>query len=481
MNSAILNSDAAQFRLPRRLANAGSRAKSSLAQWMAQLSVITLLCISITAPGIPLSEDLKIKVEQIMLPVIAVIYLMLLLAGLAKKCRFHTMFIAGALFCFAVIVSMMYGVGILHHTLILRDYFEIPKAWLPVAFFWFAYEADLTEESQRRVLNYFGATILVMCLIAWLQFIHVPFLFKLDDIYGVPQHNVDALASARRVYSTLGNANVLGQLMSWCVVAFTMASLFRVGNRFFNLTIAFMSLITMVMTGSRYGLLTTCLGLGMIFLLPSASRRRNTARLGLLILFLPLFAWMFSAVGQRYKDTQERFVELEHPTEVHSVRERVDDLWLEAAEYITTSPLVGHGPAKILFTAVYTDSEYLDIMKEYGILGLLPFLALYLLPLYLIWRGIRAGRRAGPLLEPRMEATYLMLRLGFIVGVTAMVMNIGEFTFYNVELQAAVWIILGLGARAAKSIEDAAGLPARRRASFRRPVNTRIERDFVRP
>jgi hypothetical protein len=40
----------------------------------------------------------------------------------------------------------------------------------------------------------------------------------------------------------------------------------------------------------------------------------------------------------------------------------------------------------------------------------------------------------------------LTARFAFIVGITALLMNIGESTFYNQLLQASVWLWLGLGA-----------------------------------
>src|SRR5208337_2856406 len=99
-----------------------------------------------------------------------------------------------------------------------------------------------------------------------------------------------------------------------------------------------------------------------------------------------------------------------------------------------------------------TDSEYLEVLKEFGVIGFLPYLAYFLFPLYLLWTGLRAGKRCGVELEERLPATFLVLRLGFVMAVTALVMNIGMSTFYNLILQSVLWIWLGLGARAAKSI-----------------------------
>jgi O-antigen ligase len=104
---------------------------------------------------------------------------------------------------------------------------------------------------------------------------------------------------------------------------------------------------------------------------------------------------------------------------------------------------------------VFTDSEYLDVLKEFGIIGFLSYLAYYFFPMRLLWRGLRARQRAGPEWKDGFPATFLTLRLAFILAVTALVMNIGESTFYNQLLQAFLWLWLGLGASCAQRIAGA--------------------------
>ncbi len=134
-----------------------------------------------------------------------------------------------------------------------------------------------------------------------------------------------------------------------------------------------------------------------------------------------------------------------------SLRARLDSLWLDAADDIVRSPVFGFGPAKILYTGVFTDSEYLDVLKEFGAVGLFAYLAYYLFPLTLIWRRLRARRTA---LFSDSSVSVNMLTVGFalIVGVTALVMNIGESTFYNQLLQAFIWLWIGLGVCCARQL-----------------------------
>jgi O-antigen ligase len=425
---------------------------SYFAQLMGQTCMLTMICLAMTYPPISITSDLRLKMEDALLPVVLSIYIFLLLAGLARPIRFNGMFLIGVFFSFSVTMSMYYGSDVLQHRLLLRDYFEIPKAWFPVAFFTIAYEAGLSESSLRRLLTALSVPVLLVCMYGWAQFLNMPFAYRINSLYEAALHDEAALELYHRVYSTMGNANVLGQFLSWMIAAYTLAFLFRVGNRTLNLVVVFSCLITVVMTASRYGLLTAGLALLMILGMAMATGGRRLFPLLALVVLLPLFGWTYSYISTRYVATEQRFQELKHPLQVHSLRTRLDDLWVDAVQYFRQSPIVGHGPAKVIFTYVWTDSEFLNMLKFYGILGFPSYLALYLFPIYIIAKGLKAGQRAGPALEDQIPATYLMMRLGMIVGVTALVMNIGEFTYLNGGIMGLLWMWLGLGARCAKTI-----------------------------
>jgi hypothetical protein len=51
-----------------------------------------------------------------------------------------------------------------------------------------------------------------------------------------------------------------------------------------------------------------------------------------------------------------------------------------------------------------------------------------------------------------MPLSYMVTRLGFIMIITALVMNIGMSTFYNQLLQGFLWLWMGLSVRASKNI-----------------------------
>jgi O-antigen ligase len=350
--------------------------------------------------------------------------------------------------------SLWYGSSVLGHTIVPRDYYELPTVWLPVAFYTIAYEANLSETSLRRLLKFIAAPIFLICFYACAQFAKLNVAYKLNPYYSGGLHIDRALEYGGRVYSTMGNPNVLAQLMTWSIVAFSMAAIFRVGSRVRNLAMSFLCLSTLVMTGSRFGFVTTGIGLLLVFVLSASSRRPLGIQMSVVFLLLVVFAWAFQTLGTINQPTLQRIESLRNPLEVDSFRARIDDLWRDAAEDFARSPVVGHGPAKDIFGGIVTDSEYWDVLKEFGIVGFVCYLGFYLVPLRLMWKGLRASRRAGPFLEHHMPATVWCLRLGIIMVITALVMSIAMTTFYNQLLQAFLWMWMGLAVRSAKTIFD---------------------------
>ncbi|GAC1700360.1 MAG: hypothetical protein NVS9B4_01640 [Candidatus Acidiferrum sp.] len=436
-----------------------------LPQFSAQFCINLLICIEVLAPPITLSSSLWVRPEQVLLPIIFVLYFWFLLAGFVRLIRWNGMFLIGALFCLGVLLSVWYGAEVLHHAVILRDFYDLPKALFPVVFFTLAYEAKLSEVALRRLLNFLAAAILLVCLYGWAQWMDMGFTHALNPYYSALNHDI-SLLYARRVYSTLGNPNHLGQLMSWSVVAFTLALLFSVGSRLRNTALMLATLVTLVMTGSRYALLNAAIGVVLVFFLSPASSRLRKSHVRVLLILLPVFALTIGIVANSNKRTLERYKTLERPLEVDSLRGRLDHVWLAPWDDFVNSPLLGNGPAKAIYTDTITDSEFLDVLKNFGIIGFLPYISYFLFPMYLMSKGLKVEQRTGLFSEGNIPATLLTLRLGFIMSATALVMNTGMSTFNNLSLQGFLWIWLGLGARSAKVITENAAAGSVMQISF---------------
>jgi hypothetical protein len=413
-----------------------------------------LLVLSVTVPVISLTEALPyVKIEQLALPFILAVYPWLLLTGHARPVRFNAMMVVAAAFSVAILLSMWYGSAILGHTILWRDFYELPLAWLPVIFFTLAYEIDWTESALRRLVSAFALAVLLICCYGWAQFAGLNFTYLVNPHYSAGPHIDRGLQFAHRIYSTMGNPNVLGQLMTWAVALFFMAAVFHVGSFARNAFLVFSCLITAALTGSRFALLAVALVFLLILFLPVSSFRRRSLQIGVFFLLLPLSIWTLQAIATIDRPAAARYGALRHPLEVDSFRARVDDLWRDAADNFVQSPILGHGPAKEIFGSTVTDSEYWDILKEFGIVGFVCYLGFYLSPLFLIWKGLRASRFATSTAEDHLRATFLVVRLGFVMVLTALVMNVAMTTFHNHLLQAFLWMWLGIAASCSRTIQ----------------------------
>ena len=441
--------------------------QATVRSWLSQACIISLVCISVTAPAIVISQTVPyFKVEALLIPVILAIYVWVLLIGIASPIRPNGLFIIGFLFFACNAFSLWYGARILGHPVLLRDLYELPKVWLPVAFFTIAYELALSESSIRRLFSFFSISILLVCVYACSQFLGLGFTFKLNPYYSMGGHIDVALEYERRVYATVGNPNVLGELMTFCVVLFILAALFRVGSLLRNILVAASCLITLAMTGSRYGLLNITFAFLLIFLIAATASRRRLARVAAFLVLLPAFGWVLVAVAASNPQTLERYQTLKEPLRIDSLRERVEGGWLQGWSDFKSSPFFGHGPGKaFLFPHDRVlDSEYLSVLREKGSIGFFVYLGYYLYPIYLTWRG-RQAIRVSNLLTERAPAHVVCVNAALAMGTLALVMNIGMSTFYTPFLQGFLWLWLGIGAGCAARLCEA--VPLRNVGHFR--------------
>lgn len=427
-----------------------------IAARVGQFAVTALVILCITAPAITISSSLPwFKAEQLAVPVFAAVYGWLLLAGRAAPLRMNGLWIAGGLYLVCNLISLAYGWAFLGHEVIVRDFYEFPKILLPVAFYTMGRETPMTEAGLLRLRRWMIAAVAVICAYAAAQWLNLGISQTLANYYSGGEHIEGALSHYRRVYSTMGNPNVLGQLMTWSIAMFALAVLYRIGSMAVNFTVMLASSVTLVMTGSRYGLINTGVAFAVIFLLPGVFRRKRKAPLTLLLVLLPLFAGVTFYLVGRNQTTLDRIVTLSNPMQADSLRTRLDLLWQDAEREIAQSPLFGHGPAKTIFSGIVTDSEYLDVLKEFGFVGFFVYLTYFGVPLAALWKGLRRGSRAGSSGGDVWAASLWITRVGFLMGLTALLMNIGMSTFYNASLQGFLWLMLGIAVRASQKASAA--------------------------
>lgn len=225
--------------------------------------------------------------------------------------------------------------------------------------------------------------------------------------------------------------------MTWSVAAFTIPAVFRVGVTTRSVFVALACLATLGMTGSRYALIAVMLGGVLIFAMTlRAASHRRAGQLVFALSLMVVFGWTIATLATRNRTTRDRLESLRDPLQIDSLRERLASQWRDATDDSVRSPLLGCGPAKTIFSEVATDSLYLDVIKEFVVIGFLPHIGCYAFPSYLIWKGLRAAGSTDGAWQERLPATLLVLRrLSFVMALTALVMSNGMSTFYNHILQ----------------------------------------------
>jgi O-antigen ligase len=425
-----------------------------------QNCVIALICLSIVAPPIPSGGTFPfLRVEEVLIPILFLLYIWLLMVGLVPTFRFNGMFLIGVVFTFCILLSIWYGAVVLEQNVVVRDFYEIPKLWFPVIFFTMAYETKFSQRGLRRLFFAYGVAVLLVCLYAWAQWIGLPVTQTLNSYYSGGVHD-ESLYLTKRVYSTMGNPNVLGLLLSWGVIGFTLALAAKIGNRLLSGLILLSCAITIAMTASRSALLSAATGIAILLVLGfsnSPVARKRGIQIGMLFLFSTVALIAYQVV-QTNPHAVSRYQELKHPGQVDSLRERLDDLWLDALTDFARSPLLGFGPAKVRFGGIVTDSEYLDVLKQFGLLGFAAYFCFFLYPLFILWKAVRLSNKVPPSLEPELRADILVVRFTFIMMILALLINIGAATFYSLFLQGFLWLWFGVGAGSASTICHAAGI-----------------------
>jgi O-Antigen ligase len=427
---------------------------TAFAERFLELSVLVLLIACLLSPSIQLGSDLKLPLDVLLLPIILYVYFLLVCMRSAPPFSVRLFHIFGALFSFSVLLSMFYGSTHFHYPRLARDYYDVVRVWLPVLFFTIAYQADLRDSGLRRLLTILSFATLLICLYGVAQFLDLPLVDKINPYYSGGEHHDMGLRSDRRVYSTLGNPNVLGQFLSCVFMCYTLKFLSKVGSRLRSAIIVLAVVSTLVLTGSRYALIVSSLGLILVLGMTLGGARRAIRFVSASVL-LGLLAWSFTVTKTTDKEAASRFEELAHPTEVNSLRDRLDFLWIDAFEYFERSPILGHGPAKTVFTGVWTDSEYLDILKSYGINGFIFYFSMYLWIVIQLRRGLSIGRpscrHTDDVICPSTDLFFV--RFGFGLILAALIMNVGMTTYFNWQFNTFFWLIMGVAVRSAHTVE----------------------------
>lgn len=442
-------------------------------------TLVSALAVALTLAAIVFGPPLTIipgapaiYVGQIVAPVVCCWRAMVLLHR--HRLRFSGMYLWGVFMAGSISLSIVYAPYATGQTAQLRDYFEIPKLVLLLMAFAVGYQAQLNSRSLRLVFTALSRVSLAVAVFGIIQYLAPGRVDNLIRLYSFADHNYTALYTEGRVFGTFGNANVFGEYLSCALVLHLLAFLGRIGRRTETVVALLTIAVATALTGSRYAILCVILGCALAFY--TASKRQSEWRisakklravLGLSFLFCTLGVAIWS-VQRTDQHTVRRFQEfISDPMQVGSLRTRLDDTWQEGFAQFSASPLIGNGPAKSLFSGTYIDSEFLDMLRAYGLIGFVIYLSVFIGPAWALRRTMLRLKKAAPRDQQALAAPVIWIRFGFAVSIMAMVMAIGMSTFYEAQFGTFVWLVIGLALGCAESAETSLNaVPAKVRRPF---------------
>jgi putative inorganic carbon (HCO3(-)) transporter len=321
-----------------------------------------------------------------------------------------------------------------------------------------------------KLLSYLGVYALMRQLLAfspaWWDRLAAALLAGelLTSVIGIRQLYADTSALARwsdansvaqgtvRIYSTLGNPNLLGGFLLpilpvACVALLRWRGLFP---RLFALAALVLGLVALVLTYSRgawLGMVASAATMLLLLALRGTRRWPPLWRRLLPLLLLVAAGLILAILVTQVEPLRVRMMSLLAGREDSSNNFRIN-VWLAALDMVQDRPWLGIGPGNTAFNLIYplyqqpkfnALSAYsipLELLVEAGIPGLLSGLGLYLSSLR---TGLAQGRLDGDLALPCLAAVAAFVGLG-VQGLT-------DTIFFRPEVQLVA--LFGLATLAA--------------------------------
>lgn len=276
----------------------------------------------------------------------------------------------------AIVLSLNYGKYFLGVPTSINDYFELLKVLKLFIIVITISRFKLSKQEIYRLLYIVVFSFLLSAFIGLLQFyglfgfdrITAPYYFaeRIFDIYN-------------RMMGTFFNPNTYGTAVTLGIIV-TMVLFFyerSPGRKLFLVISAGIFAFTIALTQSRTALIVLLISfLSILFL--NISRRQLSVKQITAILGFTTFLLLI-IVSLLSEQIITRFISLADISEDMSWNMRLL-AWYLNMQLFFDSYLLGWGPAKIIHTSI-VDSEYILILRRYGIIGFSIYILTYLIPI----------------------------------------------------------------------------------------------------
>lgn len=343
-----------------------------------------------------------------------------------------------------------------------KDFFDVFRVFNYYLIYQFCLTFFEGKEMLERFKKYYMGTFLVVLSVALAQFFSILGVNKLLQYYTSYFH-ARGVWRAGRVIATFGHTNEFAIFTGIFVIFIASLMLYgKYGDKIetkkrivIKVAYLFFSFFCLFATMSRSVLVGVFLGLGgtiffhLVFTKEQDRIKRTLAVIGIIIMtsFSAFGLIKYSATVMHRVNVIDRFESgfneitgQEDEGDLHSISfsKRLGQ-WLAAVDVISESPILGYGPSKATkgtdARPVIVENEYLGIMMNYGLVGLVSYLYLYLIILRTLFRAFVRKK-------DNLELAFSYWLLGSVVAI--LLYNIFLGVFFRTQAFNIFMILLAL-------------------------------------
>tara|TARA_R110000868_G_scaffold259361_9_gene517446 strand:+ start:50334 stop:51770 length:1437 start_codon:yes stop_codon:yes gene_type:complete len=381
----------------------------------------------ILSPPLEISSNLpRIRLDEIL------IYLFFPIVFLLNPKKFKlnkngkVFFRIYLLFIGLVCISTLYGKIFLAVPVGRRDFFEIVTYLKYLIAFVAIYSINLNFDEIKRLLY---AILFLICVSGIFGLIQFFGLFGIDN-YTAPIYLLErSYIVNERLTATFKNPNnysvllVIGHIIALSLYFYEESK----RNKLFLLSVLIFFLLLLFFAGSRTMIASYLFITIILIFIISIKRGLKTSQVIFITSSLSIvFIMALSVISY------ETYIRLQSGVDIlndESFAMRIIVWYLNILVFLK-SPLLGWGPAKDLYTTV-VDSEYILILRRYGIVGFTSYIFIYLHPLVLAFKKI---------IDHSKEVSFLSI-IYFSILITFLITCLTNSVLHDFQLMD-LWIVL---------------------------------------
>ena len=329
--------------------------------------------------------------------------------------------------------SLLYGMLVGGSAAEVRDFYEPFRPFLLLIAL-LAFHNDTAFADEKLWDHLWVGSLIAFAAVVFVNVTSAPVLSQVvTAFYGAAKDKFSIEGLVSRQTGFFSNPNWAGLYLSW-VLAYLLFN--RRLLKPSSLALMLLTLLLILATGSRTGLICTVFTIGVWMMIRMTLRQLIIVYLGLLI--VPLLAFNVEALVFLPKHLRELVTAVVHGgslMEVATFRIRVE-IWAQAInDYFYGSPLIGRGPFKGDVLDVI-DNQYVKWLIWYGLVGLALMLFFYG---YIVRVAYNCLHHAASMQVRRFAGTFFLMSCSLLLaGMTGAFFDVTQLVFLYIAMFGAL-------------------------------------------